>query len=327
MRMDRTMQRLGAVAAHVAPTAAAAAPERSPSLFVNPRWATAEPDFARSPHAAAVSAADVAAARREVEAWAGYEPTPLIELPQLAAEFGVGSLRCKHEGHRFEPVGSFKPTGVVYALARVLLAEIDGVAADGSSASSSAAELLLAGDYAEQLASVTVCAATSGNHGRALAWGAQLFGCRCRIYMGTGVSTSRQAAIESFGATVERVPGSYDDVVAKSEADAVSHGYFVISNVAYPKVDVPNLIMHGYSLTGDEIATQLEAEEAPTHVFICGGGGRFGAGVAAALWQRYGACRPKCVMVEPLASAALQASARAGKKTAPTHTHHHHSHL
>ena len=31
----------------------------------------------------------------------------------------------------------------------------------------------------------TVCAATSGNHGRALAWGARLFGCRCRIYMGT----------------------------------------------------------------------------------------------------------------------------------------------
>ena len=137
---------------------------------------------------------------------------------------------------------------------------------------------------------------------------------------GTGVSASRQAAIEALGATVERVPGAYDDVVAKSEADAAQHGYFVISNVGYPNVDVPNLIMHGYALAGDEIATQLTEDGArpPTHVFICGGGGRFGAGVAAASWQRYGAARPKCIMVEPLASAALQASAKAGAPVAVT---------
>ena len=126
--------------------------------------------------------------------------------------------------------------------------------------------------------------------------------------MGEGVSQSRQTAIESFGAEVVRVGGSYDDVVARSESDAAEHGYFVISNVAYPSVDVPNLIMHGYACTGDEIATQLGHDDPPTHVFICGGGGRFGAGVAAALWQRYGAARPRCVMVEPVASAALQVS-------------------
>lgn len=291
---------------------AVAPPE--PTIYINPRWAEAEAEFSLSSHAGVISASDVAAARTEVSAWSGYEPTPLIELPQLAEKFGVSSLRCKHEGHRFEPVGSFKPTGVVYALARVLLAEVGQPAPETGG---SAADLLLTGDYSEQLAGVTVCAATSGNHGRALAWGARLFGCRCRIYMGTGVSASRQAAIESLGATVERVPGSYDDVVAKSEADAAQHNYFVISNVGYPNVDVPQLIMHGYALAGDEIATQLtqDGDPPPTHVFICGGGGRFGAGVAAALWQRYGAARPKCVMVEPLASAALQASAKAGSPT------------
>ena len=123
----------------------------------------------------------------------------------------MNSLRCKHEGHRFDPVGSFKPTGVVYALARVLLAEVGQPVPESGG---SAADLLLTGDYTEQLAAVTgacvcarvfstcsflthcshktekilmstVCAATSGNHGRALAWGARLFGCRCRIYMGT----------------------------------------------------------------------------------------------------------------------------------------------
>lgn len=300
----------------------AAATQAAPSLFLNPRWSEAEHKFESSAHHAVISSADVAAARREVSAWTGYRPTPLINLPELAKEFGVGSLTCKHEGYRFEPVGSFKPTGVVYALAQVLLNEIQQRCPTTensiNSTSSSAAAVLLSGTYTEHLADITVCAATSGNHGRALAWGAQLFGCRCRIYMGTGVSTSRQTAIERFGAVVERVPGSYDDVVAKSEADAASKGFFVISNVEYPNVDVPNLIMHGYALTGDEIALQLEQDDAvaPTHIFICGGGGRFGAGVAAALWQRYGANRPRCVLVEPLASAALQASARAGEPVA-----------
>jgi diaminopropionate ammonia-lyase len=295
-------------------SAAEAEAEPEPTIFINPRWVEVEAEFSQTSHAGVISTSDVAAARAEVSAWTGYNPTPLIDLPQLAQRLGVSSLRCKHEGHRFDPVGSFKPTGVVYALARILLAEVGQPAPIPGS---SAADQLLAGDYSEQLAGVTVCAATSGNHGRALAFGARLFGCRCKIYMGTGVSASRQAAIESLGATVERVPGSYDDVVAKSEADAAQHKYYVISNVAYPNVDVPNLIMHGYALAGDEIATQLtqSGDPPPTHVFVCGGGGRFGAGVAAALWQRYGAARPKCVIVEPLASAALQASAKAGSPT------------
>lgn len=150
-----------------------------PTLFVNPRWAQAEADFSLCPHADVISSSDVAAgvslvslhlppaplrtllqgvaggryaARAEVSAWAGYEPTPLVELPQLAEEFGVDSLRCKHEGHRFEPVGSFKPTGVVYALARVLLAEVGQPVPERGG---SAADLLLTGDYTEQLAGVT----------------------------------------------------------------------------------------------------------------------------------------------------------------------------
>eukprot|EP01050_Picozoa_sp_SAG11_P018303 SAG11_NODE_2746_length_3014_cov_3.898799_2_plen_116_part_00 len=46
--------------------------------------------------------------------------------------------------------------------------------------------------------------------------GTRLFGCRCAVYMGEGVSASRQHAIEGYGASVVRVGGSYDAVVAKS---------------------------------------------------------------------------------------------------------------
>jgi hypothetical protein len=223
-------------AAATAATAAAASAQQQHQLFVNPCWAAraASPPPAVS---AAVSLADVSAARSEVASWRGYAPTPLIPLPASLA--GVGQLLCKHEGFRFDPVGSFKPCGVVYALAHVLVAELrrrqqrrrrrQRPKDPGGGAASCAAQQLLAARQQNPgcLLDVTVCAATSGNHGRALAWGARLFGCRCVIYMGEGVSAARQAAIEALGASVVRVGGAYDNVVAQSEADAAQHGYFV----------------------------------------------------------------------------------------------------
>ena len=165
----------GAVAPH--PTSAAGAAGAG-ELFVNPRWAQAEPEFSRSAHNAVISREDVGAARAEVESWQGYEPTPLLPVP-LAEHLGVASVHCKHEGYRFQPVGSFKPTGVVYGLARVLLSELQGQLPAGAvDGAASAAAVLLGGgaEAAALLAQLTVCAATSGNHGRALAWGAHSHG-------------------------------------------------------------------------------------------------------------------------------------------------------
>ncbi len=73
---------------------------------------------------------------------------------------------------------------------------------------------------------ITVSAATSGNHGRALAWGAQQFGCRCIVYMNEGFSAGREAAIAAYGAQVVRVPGSFDEAVLRCFADAESLGLF-----------------------------------------------------------------------------------------------------
>ena len=62
----------------------------------------------------------------------GYQPTPLIALNGLAAASGVAGLWCKHEGYRFE-VGSFKPTGPVYAMLSVLKGEIKKATGVGNS--------------------------------------------------------------------------------------------------------------------------------------------------------------------------------------------------
>ena len=131
-------------------------------------------------------------ARRWVSAFDGYAPTPLVSLPRLAGRLSVARLHIKHEGHRFG-VGSFKALGPPYALARLL--------ADS------------AGRHDNPL---VVCAATSGNHGRALAWAAQLFRCPCVIYMPEATSRHREEVIRGFGADVVRVPGNFDQSLTRA---------------------------------------------------------------------------------------------------------------
>ena len=60
---------------------------------------------------------------------------------------------------------------------------------------------------------MTFAAATDGNHGRSVAWGAQLAGARCEIFIHAGVSEGRAAAMAAFGAKINRIDGSYDNSV------------------------------------------------------------------------------------------------------------------
>ena len=248
----------------------------------------------------------MAEVREEVGSWPGYEPTPLVRLDGRAAAAGIARLWCKHEGPRFD-IGSFKPTGPTYAMLTVLRGEIEKAAGVRHAPTRE----LLDGRYAA--AGVTVCAATSGNHGRALAWGARMFGCRCIIYMNDKVSSGREAVIASFGAEVVRVPGSFDRAVQRSFEDAEENGYFVICDRQRRYPEVPLRIIQGYALVGEEIASQLPLPEAPTHVFVPGGSGKLASAVCARLWERYGEAHPRVVTVEPEASACLRESALAGR--------------
>jgi diaminopropionate ammonia-lyase len=248
---------------------------------------------------------------KEVTTWPGYEPTPLIALHGLAAQNGVAALWCKHEGCRFE-VGSFKPTGPTYAMLAVLKGEVQKAAGVETVTTRD----LIDRKYASVTRNITVSAATSGNHGRALAWGARTFGCRCVVYMNNGVSVGREQAIAAYGAEVVRVPGNYDQAVNRSHADAEALGYFVISDyesAAYPHV--PRDIMQGYAMVADEIIQQFTGQSSPTHIFVPGGGGRLAAAVCGHVWEHYGRNRPRVIVVEPNTSACLYKSAVAGHAT------------
>jgi diaminopropionate ammonia-lyase len=229
------------------------------------------------------------AARGEIAAWAGYAPTPLVSLDDIARAAGVGKVFYKDERGRFG-LGSFKALGGAYAVLRQVRA---------------------AGRPAGE---IVVTCATDGNHGRSVAWGARRFGCRCVIYIHETVSQGRADAIAAFGAEVRRVPGTYDDAVRQAAADAAANGWIVVSDTSYPGyVDIPRDVMQGYAVMADEALAQMEMP--PTHVFLQAGVGGLAAAVCGHFWETLGDRRPRVVVVEPDRAACLFESARTGRAT------------
>ena len=325
------------------------------------------------------SLAATAEAAREMAAWRGYRPTPLVELRGVADEFELGAVYYKDESARFG-LGSFKALGGAFAVLRLLQRRI--FAATGEHASAS--DLEGGGgqrrhrqhrqhrrhrQFRAIAAGVTVVTATDGNHGRSVAWGAARFGCACRIYIHAGVSAGRAQAMRDLGAEVTRIRGDYDQSVRLAAAHAAAHGWHLVADTSRPDdLEMPATVMAGYSVMLAEIAAQAEgllagagrlgessrspespAESSPspespsspeslqpsppspespspelspsparplTHVFVQGGVGGLAAAVAAYLWERCGARRPRFIVVEPELAACLLHSAQQGNAAA-----------
>ena len=256
-----------------------------------------------------LAAAGFAAAAAEIATWPGYAPTPLVPLPALARRLGLCEVWYKDERSRFG-LKSFKALGGAYAVANVLKRAIR--AADRGAANSIE---LLQGAFREIVAGVTVTCATDGNHGRSVAWGAQLFGCRCVIFVHEKVSQGRRDAIARYGADVVEVKGNYDDAVRHAAATAAANGWTVVSDTSYPGYrEIPTEVMHGYGAMAAEIAAQLETP--PTHVLVQAGVGALAAAVCADFWLRWGEQRPRFVIIEPTAADCVTRSLMAGRPVA-----------
>lgn len=253
----------------------------------------------------------LALAQRELTQWQGYAVTPLHSLPALAQAMGVASVHYKDEGSRFG-LGSFKALGGAYAVARLLCRELG--AQLGRTLTT---QDLLTPELRALCGGITVTCATDGNHGRSVAWGAQLFDCQCVIYIHATVSEGRKEAIAQYGAQVVRTAGNYDDAVRQADLDAKQYGRFVISDTSYPGyMDVPRDVMQGYQLMVEEAAQQLP--ERPTHIFVQAGVGGLAAAVCGYFWERDAGDRPIYVVVEPDKADCLTQSAKAGQLTAVT---------
>src|SRR5688572_10532206 len=243
----------------------------------------ASPEAAYGPtQRAALDEAGFARAWETVTRWPGYRPTPLVRLPGLARAAGIGELAYKDEGGRFG-LGSFKALGGAYAVYRLLARMI----AEKSGAAEPSVDDLLSGRHRALTRDITVASATDGNHGRSVAWGAKLFGCRCVIYIHASVSEGRRAAIAAYGAEVVRIKGNYDDSVQQCAEGAARKGWYVVSDTAYEGYwQIPCDVMQGYAVMAEEIVRELR--EPPTHVFLQGGVGGLAAAVVARFWQVWG---------------------------------------
>jgi len=255
-----------------------------------------------------LSAHGLQAARKEISSWPGYQPTPLVALPGLARVADVNSILYKDEGQRFG-LGSFKPLGGAYAVLRTIAEEVHRLT--GKYITS---EDLRTGDYHDIVDIVTVCAATDGNHGRSVAWGARMFGCRCVIYINEAVTVSREKAIAAYDAEVRRVPGSFDDAVRAASLTSDSHGWHVVPDTAAGgNIEASRNVMQGYAVLADEAIKQLPFETPPSHLFVQAGVGGLAAAVVGQFWQAFGTDRPKAVVVEPHSAGCWFESLKAGE--------------
>ena len=242
-----------------------------------------------------------------IRRWEGYHPTELRSLSEIASELGIAHVFYKDESDRFEP-RSFKSLGGAYAVQSLLASEIAR-----ELGRSVTLEDIRLGKHSDRARRITVATATDGNHGRSVAWGAQRFGCECVVFMHEKVSQGRQEAVEVYGARVVRVKGNYDDSVRAAADAASSAGWFVVSDTSWPGYEaVPRIVMAGYALMSAETREQWPVASPPTHVFLQGGVGGMAAAVCVDLWARYGADRPRLVLVEPESAACLLESVASG---------------
>lgn len=181
----------------------------------------------------------------------GYHPSPLAEVPSLAAELGVDRVFVKDESARFG-LPAFKMVGASYAVSRILSARV------GSAEVALGLDELR--DRLGKTEPVTLVAATDGNHGRAVAHMARLLGLPSRIFVSAYLSKEAWAAIESEGAEVVGVDAEYDQVVdaARSWVAQAGAEALHIQDTAWPGyTDVPQLIVDGYSTIFVEADAQL----------------------------------------------------------------------
>lgn len=238
----------------------------------------------------------------------GYVATPLMDLPAVAERLGVRRVLLKDESMRMG-LPSFKMLGASWATAfAVQRAWLPGVE-----------EVLSPAELAERIpnrAAKRLVAATDGNHGRGVARMAGLLGLRCLIFVPAGTVASRVSGIESEGAEVRVVDGSYDDAIRRSaqEADAET---VVVSDTSWDGYEeIPEQVTRGYSTLFAEVDEALGAAGlTPSHVVMQAGVGSF---AAAGLLHYRAAGRhahPIAVIVEPLQANCLFRSAQAGEVT------------
>lgn len=265
------------------------------SWYANPaarRWVCAPPPDAASFH----------------RALPGYRPTPLRDVPELAAEWGARRVVVKDESARLG-LPAFKALGVFYAVHRVLSERAGRHLADPAALRAAA-----------QRQHVELVSATDGNHGRAVARLARTLGRPARVFVPDVVCPAAIDAIRREGAEVVVVAEDYDKAVALAADDARKRpGAVLVQDTAWTGyTEIPQHIVDGYSTMFAEIDEQLGGDPASLVVTPIG----VGSLAQAVLTHYKSRGREVTVLgVEPDTAACVRASLRVGRpQSVPTGT-------
>ncbi len=186
-----------------------------------------------------------------------------------------------------------------------LFLKLESLQRTGSFKVRGAASALTAGRSAGAQA---VVAASTGNHGLAVAAVAAALGMSCRVFVPSSASGFKLHRLR--GAGVELVEGAGDPLRAELAAreEAAASGALFVSPYNDP------LVVLGQASVGLELLEQLDEE--PGALFVAVGGGGLVSGIALAIRARWPRCR--IVGCVPAASPAMADAVAAGGRAVPS---------
>ena len=246
---------------------------------------------------------DISLARDFHRRLPGYEPTPLVPLNDLAKEIGVQAVFVKDESSRLG-LPAFKILGASWGTFRAI-AEQTGVPLDATLEDVS---------EAAKKAGIILFAATEGNHGRAVARMAKILTVPARIFMSKFADQETCQKIESEGATVTVIPGTYDDAVAVAfaESQKTTTGILIQDNAFKGYEQIPAWIVEGYSTLLSEVEQQLEVKGLKVTTIVTPiGVGSLGHAVVA--YCKSDSRHIGVIAVEPVTAACLHHNLRDGQ--------------
>ena len=146
-----------------------------------------------------------------------YEVTPLVPLPVLARQLGLGHVLLKDESHRLG-LPAFKILGASWAIHKAICAKCNlplSVSLDDL------------GDAARK-ANIELVTCTEGNWGRAVARMAKYLQITVVIFVPDFMDDATQKKIGGEGAKVIVVDGDYDYSISKAKEEAEKGGMLIM---------------------------------------------------------------------------------------------------
>ena len=256
-----------------------------------------------------MSLAEVGKAKSFHESFPQYTRTPLAKLDQMADYLGIKGLFVKDESYRFG-LNAFKVLGGSFAMAKYIANQT------GKDVSELSYEVLSSEALKKEFGHATFFTATDGNHGRGVAWAANMLHQKAVVFMPKGTKQTRLDNIlkENASATIE--DANYDECVRMAaQAASETRNGVVVQDTAWDGYEeIPSWIMQGYGTMAMEADEQMTGYGSgrPTHVFVQAGVGSLAGAVQGYFYNRYPENPPVVVVVEADAAACLYKSALLG---------------